>query len=566
MRAVLAPVPSRISAWVSRIWAAAERPAVLYAIPVVYLGFLIIGVVRAYTPVPTHDMWEGALLSYFRALESGFFRETFSFWNEHRIVLSKLLFWLDFQYFGARFVFLTAANVLLLLSIWLTLCALARALIAEPKTWLAVCAGLSALTLSWLQRENLDSPFQSQFLLAYLVPLLAFCAMVRALDAPPRRRWFVAALLLAGASLGTMANGLLVFPLLLVMQAVHGLTTGRWSWGRLGIIAVCGAALTALWFQSYTGTAAPPPAPLDFISFAATFIAFPFADLTGTITGGMIGAALYIVGLAYGLRRCWKTSPALDPYVLALLTLIAFVLAAAILTSYGRAADLTNAALVSRYATPSLIAWAALALFLAVTLQRRANAARLFARTSLVIALVLLPAQVARPLGDDGPALVHGSLRAALAFELDIPDPKATAWVFQVNSSEQYEVLRDVAAQLSSMHRSTFADPLWTDAIGRLGASVEGGYRACANAVETVSVIPGETTYRAVHGWAVDLRSWRQPPFVYFAADGKIVGLAVRGEPRYDVVDIFYPRNGYRGFDGYVPAANAARFEVLCPE
>ncbi|MCA0199733.1 MAG: hypothetical protein LCH56_02705 [Proteobacteria bacterium] len=560
MQAVFAPADTRVSGWMSRVWAAMGRPAVLCVIPVVYFVLLLVGVVRAYTPVPTHDMWEGALLSYLRALENGFLWETLSFWNEHRIVLSKLLFWIDFEYFDARFAFLIAANVVLLLSIWIALCALGRRLIARRGDWLAVCAGLSAISLSWLQRENLDSPFQSQFLLAYLVPLLAFCALARAMRDAGGWRWFAAALVLGAASLGTMANGLLVFPLLFAMQAA------RWSWHRIGLIVACGAVLTAMWFRSYSGAAAAPPMPRDFFSFVATFIAFPFADLTGSIAGGVIGAALYISGLAYALYRCWKVRARMEIDVFALLALIAFVLATAILTAYGRAAELANAALVSRYATPSLVAWAALALLLAAVSQDRVHAGRLFVRMSFAVALFLLPIQLIRPLGDDGPALVQGSFRAALAFELDIPDPKATAWVFHVRSSEQYEVLRDVAAQLSSTHRSIFADPMWGDAIGRLGGPAGTGYRACENAVEGVSIVPGDVRYRAVRGWAVDLRSWRQPRFVYFAADGKIVGLAVRGAPRYDVIDIFYPRNGYRGFDGYVLASSATRFEVLCPE
>lgn len=565
MRAVLAPAQVWIGRGMSRIRAAVQRPAALGVIPVIYFVLLLAGVVRAYTPVPTHDMWEGALLSYLRAVENGFLSETFSFWNEHRIVLSKLLFWIDFQYFGARFAFLTAANVVLLLSIWVTLCVLARGLFARRDDWFAVCAGLSALSLSWLQRENLDSPFQSQFLLAYLVPLLAFWAMARSMRAGRDRRWFAAALVLGAASSGTMANGLLVFPLLFAMQLVLGLARARWSWARLGFIVACGGALTVLWFHGYSGTASAPPAARNLVVFAATFIAFPFAALTETIAAGMAGAALYVAGLTYVMRRCWTARARLDPHVLALVALAAYVLATAILTAYGRAAELENAALVSRYATPSLVAWAALALLLAVMLQDRGDAGRLFLRTSWAIALILFPVQLIRPLGDDGPALVHGSRRAALAFELDIPDPEATAWVFHARSGEQYEVLRDIAAQLASSHRSVFADPMWDEVIARLGTSAGAGARACENAVESVSAIPGDTAYRAVHGWAVDLQSRRQPRFVYFAADGKIVGVAVRGAPRYDVADIFYPRNGYRGFDGYVLVSNAARFEVVCP-
>jgi hypothetical protein len=126
-------------------------------------------------------------------------------------------------------------------------------------------------------------------------------------------------------------------------------------------------------------------------------------------------------------------------------------------------------------------------------------------------------------------------------------------------------MLRDIAAQLAASRTSVFADPMWAAARARVGTSAAAGYRACENGIEGVSVIPGEQRYRAVYGWAVDLKTRRQPRFVYFAANGKIVGLAVRGAPRYDIVDILHPRNGYRGFDGYVLASSGERFDVLCP-
>ncbi len=549
--------------WAARVAAAAEDPRVLCAIPLAYLVMDIVGTVRAYTPVPTHDMWEAALLSYLRALENGFLGETFSFWNEHRIVLSKLLFWLDFGVFDARLAFLTIANLLLLLLLWLALCALGRKLISSRETWLIASAGLSALSLSWLQRENLDSPFQSQFILAYLVPLLAFLAMAKALSAPERVRWLVAAMALGTASLGTMANGLLVFPLLLLMQGLNDIHVRRVRWLRLGILFLTGAILTALWLKGYASTATAVPTAGAFLSFAATFIGFPFADLAGSAAVGVLGALIYVAALLFIVLKRWRRL--LEPHGAALLALIGFVLATAALTAYGRAADLANAALVSRYATPSLLAWAALALLFADAFQGRADANRIFARGGVALALIFLPAQVLRPLGDAGPALVHGSRWAALAFELDIPDPKATARIFHVQSSEQYEVLRDIAGQLAASHKSIFADPMWADAIGRLGGPASPGYRACENTVESIASIPGHDRYRLVHGWAVDLATWRQPRFVYFAAEGEIVGLAVRGMPRYDIFDPLYPRNGYRGFDGYVLSAHAGRFAVVCP-
>lgn len=76
------------------------------------IALAILGGARAYTPVPFWDMWEG-LFNFYLLVQSG---DTSVWWaqhNEHRIVLSRLLFWLDIAVFRGAGLFLIIMNYVL---------------------------------------------------------------------------------------------------------------------------------------------------------------------------------------------------------------------------------------------------------------------------------------------------------------------------------------------------------------------------------------------------------------------------------------------------------------------
>jgi hypothetical protein len=57
-------------------------------------GLAVAGVCRAYSPVPFSDMWDG-YLHFFMQVSDG---DSGAWWrqhNEHRIVLARLLFWIN---------------------------------------------------------------------------------------------------------------------------------------------------------------------------------------------------------------------------------------------------------------------------------------------------------------------------------------------------------------------------------------------------------------------------------------------------------------------------------------
>ncbi len=557
---VRATVRSRAGAFLSAL----ERPAVQASIPVVFLVLVIAGTWRGFSAVPFWDMWDGAVWFYL-AVRDGVDGQFLAQHNEHRIVFSKILFWLDLHVFGARSYLLLPANVGLGILVWMAFCGTARPLIRDDGHWKIVCCALAALSLSWMQSENFVWAFQSQFLVAVLFPLAAFAYLAMSARAPRFVPWFIGALVFGAASLGTMVNGLLVFPLLVAMQVVLARVTGRISWGRVLVLTVSGGVLTALWFRGFAlGSDGVTPTPADFVLFAATFMGDPLGHISGHVAGGVMGGVAF-AGVVLALAILWwRQGTQLHPMFLGLLAMIAFIGGTCLMVSYGRAAIAHDASMISRYATPSLAAWCACLILGAAVLQTRPRAQAIFARTSAALALVLLPIQF-QALNGEGPLARQERMHGALALVLGVYDPEALRKIYLSKTRDYYLHVKTAADRLAAMNRSIFADPAWNRITARIGGPIPDGWRACTGAVERMRAIPGEDRFRGVDGWAIDKERLRQPRLIYFAVDGRVVGLAMSGAPRPDVAAVMGWRGRRGGFNGFVAADANGDLAVLCP-
>ena len=81
---------------------------------VIYIGLAVVGGVRAYSPVPFWDMWNG-YLEFFTKVSDGQFSAWWAQHNEHRIILARIFFWLDLTLFGGQGWFLLIVNYALLI-------------------------------------------------------------------------------------------------------------------------------------------------------------------------------------------------------------------------------------------------------------------------------------------------------------------------------------------------------------------------------------------------------------------------------------------------------------------
>lgn len=148
--------------------------AAIAALAALYALLAVVGGILTFSPVPFWDMWDGGLGFYVRQMT-----DVSQWWaqhNEHRIVLSRILFFLDYRYFDSNGAVLVVINYLLACSTFglLAWCALQRDA-SRRRDGRMIAAFILCCALLWTQSNNLTWAFQSQFFLANLLPCSPWC-------------------------------------------------------------------------------------------------------------------------------------------------------------------------------------------------------------------------------------------------------------------------------------------------------------------------------------------------------------------------------------------------------
>ena len=558
---MLASPPLPAPPWQARAARAARYfPLLLTAIPALWLGLAIFGVVRAYSPVPYWDMWDDYVRAYGILRSSGDWQAyVFGQSNEHCLVLSKVTFAIDIALFGGRAKFLFAINVALMTALWLTLAAIAKRLLRDHgDLWLIVTCGLAPLALSWLHEGNLTWAFQGQFFLAYLVPLLAFACLARALEDDKLTGWFAAAVVFGLCAMGTMANGLFAAPLMALMIA-FGRRPIR---ARLLILLTVYVLAAAFWFRNYRFFPRDTPSLSDVAVFLLTFFGAPIKSLTNDLVVAEIAGAALIAAIAMFALYWLRTRDRQTTMVLAVIAFGAYLGASGATISWGRAGLIPDATHAPRYLTPALLAWCTLALMLAYAFRNLQHARVWYTGASIAIAFLCFAPERSTTKPDD----IQKRNLAGLAVQMDIFDAPAIAIVYPIGTPEMNARLKSARQIMRDLPMSMFGDPAWGRAIDAVGASAADGFHRCLGVVDAIAPIADEPRYRRVRGWVVDLPTRHVPQFAHLASEGKIVGVAITGGPRSDVGEIYggFARSG--GFDGYVTAPEGAQLEVVCAD
>lgn len=476
------------------------------------------GIVDAWSAVPFWDEWDGQV-AFLDQIAQG---DVAAWWrphNEHRIVLARALFWLDGALGNGNGVLLLLANLACLATTCsLLLRALRRQLPGEA--WTSARRVFTALVwlamFAWMQRPNLTAGFQVQFFLAQVLPLAAMSALATAPTAARPRRWITLAILLGVLSLGTMANGVFVLPLLGVLALALGL-----GWRVALALLLLGALGGWLYVDGLaTGSAgserwlAVASTPVALLQFAAAFLGSPaFWTVHGRLWQAELAGVVYLVAFAAMLVRWRRAQGAMT---VAMLTVAANAVLAAVAAALGRVHMGLDVACAARYTTAALVGWCALLVAAAPRLAKLADARpQWFVAATSAVALLLFARQFEVARGRD---VNFQREVAALALELGARDDAQLRLLY-----EDPDRLWHVSAPARAADRFCFGLPPLQGLHEALGKPCPSATPVALAAEPTVRALPGDDACRAVECtlavaatdvWLVD-------------ADGTCIGFAL---------------------------------------
>jgi hypothetical protein len=253
------------------------RPANVFAVMIagLFIAFCLTGIIRRYSPIPFGDDWIG-YCAFNLDIQRGDYAAWWQFWVEDRPLLPRLIYWIDFRYFGAAFVFVLVTNILLLSTLCAVICAIAQERIKRDQVIVASCT-IVVLGFAWMQGATLYHGFVgTQWYSVMLLSIAAFYALHRSITRGPV--WVLIALATEIAAPLTLANGPFVLPLLALMSALVG---HQWRLTLLFSVLACIAFV--LYFHGFLSQNASPVAaifdhPVQFSLYIPTYLGAPRAQ------------------------------------------------------------------------------------------------------------------------------------------------------------------------------------------------------------------------------------------------------------------------------------------------
>lgn len=502
-------------------------------------------------------MWNG-YLDFFVKASTGDPSVWWEAHNEHRILLARIFFWIDLSWFNGSAWLLIALNyILAFTSVFVFYKFLKNTDISNKKNITIISSlFLSAWLLSWSQQENLNWGFQSQFFLAQLIPLTSFYLLYKASDYKNKMSiYWISACFFGVLSIGTMANGVLTLPLMVLYALLL-----KQSRARIATLAILAAVTITLYFYDYT----PPPHhgslvktlttdPLGVVKYILLYIGGPFYYLfnqtkTGIIAAQLAGAFLILASSIFTVKSL--NSRENSPLRLALLFFIIYIGGTALGTAGGRLFLGLEQALSSRYMTPALMAWAALFIvsltFYYAPEKKRENLNSL--KFLLLLSIIFMFPHQLSALTSKRTELFDKKI-SALALELRIKDQEQITKVFP-----NTDVVLKITAIPVNLHLSIFGADDIVD-IKELMGTHAGMLPSnqCQGSLDDVSLVDEDDRYVRVQGWIFDPIKKNVPSSVKIINSlGAVNGYALSGLPRPDVAHAVEKNAIYSGFKGYL--------------
>ena len=535
----------------------------------------------SHSKLPLFDAWE----HWNRYLSSGWSMTfLFSQHTEHRIPVSSPPYLADERWFRGETRFLLACTLLAQCGSAVMLYRLAcSAPHLSRARRLYVLGLILALAFSASQWVNFTWTFQVCFVVVFFAAIAAFVCLKNSVrrrhphESAVSARWLAAAIVMGLIATGSMANGLFVWPLLVMMAACLGLPRKV-----SGLLAVVGIGVIFAYMYGYQNRAG-----IDFSrswARAPEVVVFALTYLGSALDEPLV-AATKAVGLDWDAYRVLLSALAgflgllacLDlaivtlrersrqtPAAIAMLHVLAFLAASSAVTAVGRVQFPMKDALTTRYATPSLLFWATLVALVfsspAAANRSSTTAGGYRLRVAALLAaafiggLVQLP-KVAYAI-DSERYLSEGEY--ALINNVFVPE----GWERFIGSGSAASMI-PVVRYFRQQRLAAFR-PEWTRWIGDSALAhfrITSSDDDCIGAWESVSGAGGSFNPAAlVSGWGYDRRFKRAPERIVFV-DGtrRIAGFATTTRRRPELA-LAHPEfsTEHVGWASFVPAGLAS--------
>ena len=506
----------------------------------VSVGIAVYMVVVCYTSLPWSDGWT----QIFAAAHGENLFSLKWLWeqhNEHRLLIPKLFLALDFRLFHAsQELLLSAIFLAQSLHLWLLSWSM-RALGGWRGSAWRTGTGLAAFCLfSPTQWENLTWGFQTCFVLSGLFASLSLVGLLLywkcAQQTPQSHCWkFLAVSVLAAlAGLLSLANGLLLLPLLFVVALLLQL-----GYAVASTYLITAFVSTALYFHNYirppqnSDPMASLRSPIKLVEYVAVYFGSSWGygsswthhNLQVALSAGFVGLALAIVFLL----RLFRPKDTASLFSVQLILMLLFYIGTALLTALGRVASGSSQAFAPRYQTMALLFWWCLGCLL---LTKSMTGQSRFSFLAIQIGLLFVFLR--------GADLVRFPLRDAREHAFQ-QRAAAAALLARVNDREQIQrsfsyadYVLSVVPFMRDNHLSIFRERGQLE----LGAPLSSIAREiesdqCRGAVQTVSVVRNDSDQDLrITGWAWNLRRRKPVSHIVVVAGGNVVGLGASGDWR----------------------------------
>jgi hypothetical protein len=518
------------------------------------IALTFFGVIVNYSPVPFWDTWDGSINFYLK-LQNGDLGTWWALHNEHRILFSKALFFIDHKFFHGENLFLIAFNLVLMMinALMVTFFAYRMHHASNIKSpFLLTALWIFAWLFLWMQQQNINWEFQSQFFVVQTFMLCTFYFLARSTNTSRISPDFVLACLFGIGSIGAMANGLFIMPLVVVYLILL-----RQNRLKIFIATTLAALLVYLYLKDFSIPAKHGNLanfllvhPVMILEYVSLYLGSPFFYLFQGYYAKTIalvfGLSFLVAFLFLGLRFLRSK---IDPLPSAIFFCVGFIIISALVTAGGRVIFGVDQALESRYTTPALIAWALLATLLVQNLLFKQRLIHQFIVSLIFLGLSagMLHAQL-NVFNLQSTALFARKV-GALALSLNIRDEARFTNIY-FNADQ----LMRLSSLAQKMNTSVFFREPYSGGLGAIGRDVQIiATNSCVGFIDSETPIAGESRFVKIFGWIFNETNQSAPAYVRIIdTTGKLAGYAITGSERQDVSAKYGHQAQYSGFEGYV--------------